>query len=288
MVVDKNLSQQVRIFSEFQGRIFRPPQDSARPIKGRVVMVHGLNLAPASMDPLAERIAAEGYVVARVALSGHRDRFIDFVRVRHEAWQDDVAAAVAAFNTMEVEVREAPLFGVGFSLGGLLLSHHARKARQTDGGAIWSALALLAPAFTPRLTVGFPLGFLPGWLPYFSFTPRRFRRWAFCPHNAYRAVGALMREHMAMVHKAGGGGGAQVLSSAPKPRVLVLVHQRDELVHADKLRNSFFGNGFDGYEVRYLRRVHRSWMVPRHLICHPEALKDDAWEALCQQILKIF
>ena len=91
-----------------------------------------------------------------------------------------------------------------------------------------------------------------------------------------------------MVHKAGGGGGAQVLSSAPKPRVLVLVHQRDELVHADKLRNSFFGNGFDGYEVRYLRRVHRSWMVPRHLICHPEALKDDAWEALCQQILKIF
>ena len=271
-------------FPEFNGRIFRPPAGAPRPIRGRVVMVHGLNLAPKTMDPLAEAIAAQGFVVARVALSGHRERFMDLVRIRQESWQNDVAAAVSALNRMEAEVREAPLSGIGFSLGGLLLSHHARKHAAQEN---WHALALLAPAFTPRLGVGLPTGILPRWLPYFSFTPRRFRRWAFCPHSAYLAIGRLMRAHTALVRKLRGHEASNASHSNGRgPKCLVLIHPRDELVHAGRLVDAEFGSGFESYEVRYMRDVHRSWTVARHLICHPSSLTDVAWSDLCSQVLQ--
>lgn len=277
-------NEEAVLFPDFNGRIFRPPPGSPRPVKGRVVLVHGLNLAAATMDPLAHWLAAQGFVVARVVLSGHRDRFMDLVRIRHEAWQHDVALAVAALNRMEVDVREAPLSGVGFSLGGLLLSHHARKHAAHES---WHGLALLAPAFIPRLATGFPVGVLPRWLPYFSFTPRRFRRWAFCPHSAYLAIGRLMRSHAHLVRKAKGPAESTVSAADLKrPKCLVLIHPRDELVHAGRLVDPEFGNGFDSYEVRYMRDVHRSWTVARHLICHPSSLTDAAWEDMCQQILR--
>ncbi len=273
------------LFPDFNGRIFRPPPGAPRPIKGRVVLVHGLNLAPATMDPLAQWIAAQGFVVARVVLSGHRDRFMDLVRIRHEAWQNDVAEAVAALNRMEADVREAPLSGVGFSLGGLLLSHHARKHAAQES---WHALALLAPAFMPRLATGLPVGILPRWLPYFSFTPRRFRRWVFCPHSAYLAIGRLMRSHSLLVRKAKGPVGSGLTDpNLKKPKCLVLIHPRDELVHAGRLVDPEFGNAFDSYEVRYMRHVHRSWTVARHLICHPSSLTDVAWGEMCHQILQV-
>ena len=79
----------------FSGRLFRPGPEAPRPVRGRVVLVHGLNLAPVTMDPLASWLAAQGFVVARVALSGHRESFRELMRIRHEAWESDVVDAVA-------------------------------------------------------------------------------------------------------------------------------------------------------------------------------------------------
>lgn len=261
----------------FSGRLFRPGPEAPRPVRGRVVLVHGLNLAPVTMDPLASWLAAQGFVVARVALSGHRESFRELMRVRHDAWESDVVDAVARLNKLEADARQAPLFGVGFSLGGLLLSHHVRTGLLRGTAGDWKGLALIAPAFLPRLGAGFPLGILPRWLPYFSFTPRRLRRWAFCPHNAYVAIAGLMRSHMTLVQSATGDAG---------PPCTVLIHPRDELVHAGRLVDPVFRNGLSSYEVQYMRDVHRRWTTPRHLICHPSALSDSGWADLCSRILR--
>lgn len=265
--------------SGFHGRLFRPGGGFSGDPRGRVVLVHGLNLAPVTMDPLAEWLAAQGFVVARVALTGHRESFRELVRVRHESWESDIAAAVAKLNRLESDARSTPLYGVGFSLGGLLLSHHVRKRAISTGssgpGEDWKALALIAPAFLPRLGAGFPLGVLPRWLPYFSFTPRRLRRWVFCPHNAYIAIAGLMRAHMSAVQSAAGNAG---------PRCTVVIHPRDELVHAGRLVDPVFGNGLASYEVQYVRDWHRRWTTPRHLICHPSALSEPGWADLCSRI----
>lgn len=229
------------------------------------------------MDPLAQWLAGQGFVVARVELSGHRESFRELMRITHHDWVSDIAGAVAALNRMDADARSAPLSGVGFSLGGLLLAHHARQTGLTD---TWSGLALLAPAFVPRLGNGFPLGVLPRWLPYLSLTPRRYRRWSFCPHNAYVALGELMRSHTARVRDI-----PPTRADAKQPRCVVLVHPRDELVHAGRLADPLYGAGFREYQVQFLRGIHRKWSVPRHLICHPDALTEQAWQNLCSQIL---
>jgi predicted alpha/beta hydrolase len=281
----------------FRGRIFRPSNVSGeralREVRGRMVMVHGLNLDPATMDPLSEWFASQGFVVARVELRGHRDSYREFIGVRHEDWQADVASAVAALNRLEPSVVSAPLFGVGFSLGGLLLAHHVRRLQVAADSARageflnerepWAGLVLLAPAFVPRLGSGFPLGILPRWLPYFSFTPGRYRRWPFCPHNAYLATGSLMRSHLAGIKNLQTN---EYASESPaRPRCLVLIHPRDELVHAGRLVNPDFGAGFGAYEVQFIQGVHRKWSIPRHLICHPDAFHAEAWGDVCQRML---
>ena len=263
----------------FQGRLFRPGPGFSGEARGRVVLVHGLNLAPVTMDPMAEWLAEQGFFVARVALTGHRESFRELIRVHHDSWEADIEAAVAKLNRLDADARSAPLFGVGFSLGGLLLSHHVRKWSKSPQSVRvskdWRALALIAPAFLPRLGAGFPLGVLPRWLPYFSFTPRRLRRWVFCPHNAYVAIAGLMRAHMSAVQSAAGNAG---------PRCTVVIHPRDELVHAGRLVDPVFGNGLASYEVQYVRDVHRRWTTPRHLICHPSALSESGWADLCSRI----
>lgn len=265
----------------FPGTLFRPAPGTGGGVRGRVVLVHGLNLAPSTMDPLARWLAGQGFVVARVELSGHRQSFRELMRVRQQDWLSDISAAVQALGRLEGEARSTPLAGVGFSLGGLLLAHHVRQAMKKDS---WSGLALLAPAFVPRLGGSFPLGILPRWLPYFSLTPRKYRRWAFCPHNAYIALGSLMRAHLTSLREISGSGHDDG-GAADQPRCVVLVHPRDELVHAGRLADPVFGIGFSRYEVRLMRGVHRKWSVPRHLICHPDALTHDAWRDLCAEVL---
>lgn len=257
-------------------RVFRPSQAAAKPLRGRVILVHGLNLAPVSMDPMARFLADNGFVVLRLALSGHRESFSELMRLGPETWLTDMERAVATFNAMELEVREVPLHGVGFSLGGVLLSHHARMHQ---GVTAWSSLSLLAPAFVPRLGAGLPLGIIPRWLPYISFAPRRFRRWGVCPHNAYRSVGELMRAHASLLRQ------RPMHDSMTGPRCLVMIHPRDELIHAQRLADSFFATGLSQYEVRYLKDIHRSWTIPRHLICHPDVLTVTAWDGICRGIM---
>lgn len=259
------------------GQVFRPLPASDVECRGRVVLVHGLNVSPKTMDPLAGFLARHGYVTLRLALSGHREKFTEFLKLRPEMWLADIEKAVASFNSMDLSVRNAPLHGVGFSLGGLLLSHHARMHQAQTA---WQSLSLLAPAFTPRFGGGLPLGILPRWLPYLSFAPRRFRRWSFCPHNGYRSVAELMRAHNLLLRQ------NFVHDPSRGPRCLVMIHLRDELIQARRLAESFYARGLSQYEVRYLTGIHQSWRVPRHLICHPDVLQPAAWQDICHAILE--
>jgi hypothetical protein len=123
-------------------------------------------------------------------------------------------------------------------------------------------------------------------LPYFSLTPRRYRRWPFCPHNAYLATGTLIKTHLAAIKNLKGNQDAVGLNGGA--RCLVLIHPQDELVHAGKLINPDLGTGFGTYEVQFLKSVHRKWTIPRHLICHPDAFQEAAWEDICQRMLGVF
>jgi alpha-beta hydrolase superfamily lysophospholipase len=101
------------------------------PVRGGVVMLHGLTDAPYSLRHLADRYTAEGFVVVLPRLPGHGTAPSG---LRHAQWTDWLA-------TVEVGAREVrrrigpdkPFHVVGYSNGGALALKYAMDRVDIDG-----------------------------------------------------------------------------------------------------------------------------------------------------------
>ncbi|MDE3083327.1 MAG: alpha/beta fold hydrolase [Acidobacteriota bacterium] len=86
-----------------------------------VLVLHGFTGSPASMRPLAERLAAEGYSVELPLLPGHGTSVED---MKATTWADWTSAALAAYD--ELAARSQSVAVVGLSMGGGLTAHVAQ------------------------------------------------------------------------------------------------------------------------------------------------------------------
>ena len=86
-----------------------------------VLVLHGFTGSPASMRPLAERLAAEGYRVELPLLPGHGTSVED---MKTTTWADWTSAALAAYD--ELAARSQRVAVVGLSMGGGLTAHVAQ------------------------------------------------------------------------------------------------------------------------------------------------------------------
>lgn len=98
------------------------PHTQGKAVQG-VVMLHGLGATPAQVRPLAEDLAAQGYMVYGPTLPGHGGKPADLTHASTHAWLAEARLAVQVLKAMgcaEVQV-------VGFSTGGLIALHLAAE-----------------------------------------------------------------------------------------------------------------------------------------------------------------
>lgn len=128
---------------------------AAEPLRGVCLVVHGLNLNPARMDPLGNALRAAGMDVLQVYLAGHDEpdaesqepsaRMEAFRTVTLARWMTGMQAAYQRAQD-RAHSEQVPLYYVGFSMGGLLgplmlVSEHSVR---------WKKMVLLAPAIRLR------------------------------------------------------------------------------------------------------------------------------------------
>lgn len=107
----------------------------ATPAKGTVVLVHGLTANPAHLRAYTDRFLREGYNVVVPILSGHGGDDEDLDGASRDFWLRDVRFAAAVATALG-----GPVYGLGHSTGGLLLSIVASEQRNS-----FRALATLDP-----------------------------------------------------------------------------------------------------------------------------------------------
>lgn len=90
-----------------------------------VLLCHGFTSGPASMMPLARRLAEAGLDVEVPCLSGHGTRWQDLVPLTAEDWLGDLQAPLEL-----LQARCAAVFVMGLSMGGTL----ALRLAQLDPG----------------------------------------------------------------------------------------------------------------------------------------------------------
>lgn len=124
---------------------WRPPG----PLRGGVLLVHGLGDSPWSFHDLGPALARQGFHVRTVLLPGHGTVPEDMLAVTLEDWQQ-VVAEQAALLAREA----APVLLGGFSTGANLALDHAHAHPGVAG------LLLFSPAFRSSV----PLGWVSPWL----------------------------------------------------------------------------------------------------------------------------
>jgi carboxylesterase len=80
-----------------------------------VLLIHGFTGSPGHMRPLGEALAAEGYTVLGVRLSGHGTRITDMDAFRWNDWLRDVRDG---FHRLAARCDE--IYAAGLSMGGVL------------------------------------------------------------------------------------------------------------------------------------------------------------------------
>lgn len=87
-----------------------------------ILICHGFTSTPASMRPLANIFAREGWNVELPRLSGHGTRWQDMKRTRYTDWEKDLDHALSALKS-----RCSQIGMIGLSMGGALTLHTAAR-----------------------------------------------------------------------------------------------------------------------------------------------------------------
>ena len=181
--------------------IWREPA-GIRTASAVALVIHGLNVNPLRMDPLAHELNSWGAATLRCTLSGHANslpageaRLASLRQVTYGLWREEAAAAyhVAA---QQAERRNVPLVLVAFSLGALIgcaAALHSANIR-------FARLVLFAPALRIRRRSRI-LELLSRWpqLVVPSLSPAAYRANPGTPIAAYNALFAAQRDFERLV-----------------------------------------------------------------------------------------
>lgn len=191
---------------------------TSRPVRGVVLVVHGLNLRPSALDPICHLLAKLGYHSYRMTLTGHNDPTSTVFD--SDVWVRDVERAYASVRS---EFPELPTYTLGYSLGGLLITHLVDSLPPHEHP---SAVVLLAPALALRTALDIPasLDLVPtvSWR-FSNLAPRAYRRYPTTPLFWYANTIAIYRKTQALKNP----DGVKLIPA------LIALNPHDELVSQD-------------------------------------------------------
>jgi esterase/lipase len=112
-----------------------------KPLKGVVLLAHGLNLKPSKMNSLALLLQTEGYDVLRISLSGHRGSTEEIKKITAQDWLKE-ASDLHAIAQKHAQDKSKPLYLVAYSLGALVYHHQMNTNKKIS----FEKQVLFAPA----------------------------------------------------------------------------------------------------------------------------------------------
>lgn len=249
---------------------------------GVALVIHGLNLRPERMSPLADVLRQWGLTVVFCSLRGHGAnyqphpdcasdgaRLATLRQVSYTGWRSEIEVAYQAAAAL-AQTADLPLFLVAFSLGGLLGCDLLATAPTVQ----FDRMVLLAPALALRT-----FGHWPGWLarwPAFtlrSFAPRAYRANPATSIAAYSALYSALRN----LHRHAG----------PRLNVptLVLMNPQDELLSLSGIRRFMQRTHLSQWRLQLVnKKPLRRELAFRHLIIDEESVGPHAWQTMLAQI----
>lgn len=245
---------------------------TARPVRGVVLVVHGLNQRPSSLEPLASEFRAMGYHSYRLTLAGHEHEGGPVFD--QSVWENQL---VRAYHSLRAQTGSLPVYLFGYSLGGLLVTQVLDSHPEIQPAGV----ILLAPALSLRLLP--QSAYLLTILPPISLSvpnvaPPLYRRFASTPLFWYRNTINLYKETRALQQSAR-------LSAIP---TLIIANPRDELVSFTGLESWLKDNQLsDHWVLEAIRPASIDPQIPGHVVIDSRSLENTEWQRLLRVIRKV-
>jgi hypothetical protein len=202
-------------------------------------------------------------------MSGHRGSLDEMKRVRAEDWRQDVDQGL---KECEKRAQGAPIYGIGFSTGALVLAD-----LQSRRGKRFERQILLAPALSlrPFTLLMKPLSSLSGRVTIPSAGPIAYRA---NPSGttlaAYKSLFAIYDE----MRKAG--------KESWNTPTLLFANPRDELIHFQGLRKLVSTHNLTNWELTEVDNRESTYRDNlHHLIIDPVVAGDELWKQMAAKML---
>jgi len=250
--------------------------------KGVALVIHGLNLRPDRMRPLADELRGMGLAVVLCSLRGHGENYTpiagrssviarldSFRQTTYAGWRAEVEAAYAATVAL-AQPTAAPLFLVAFSLGALL----GCDLLATCPTVHFDRMVLLAPALALRSYSHLP-HLLSRWptVALRSFAPRHYRNNPATPiaaYNALRTALLSLRRH------------ADTKLNVP---TLLLIDPQDELVSPPGLQRFIQRAQLFHWRLSLVKKQPtQPELAFHHLIIDAASVGPVMWQSMVTQI----
>lgn len=246
------------------------------------VLVHGLNLRPEHMLPLATALQQMQITVVMVALAGHGEnyqpragltveqaRLASYRTVTHAQWQADLRQGYAQAATLAA-AQQLPCCLVAFSLGGLL----GCELFATDPTVTFDRMVLFAPALALQPYAHLPRLFKP-WPGFLlrSLAPPGYRANPATPVAAYLALGAALANLRRNLH---------ARLNVP---TRIFIARRDALVSVKGLAHLIKQAYLTQWQLDYVHKQ-GSGIEQRyqHLIINPQSVGAHEWQRMIAQM----
>lgn len=220
----------------------------------KIVFFHGLNNNQECFTPLMDHFRAQGHETEMIILPGHGTN-------RDEA--RDIQTALSAFKESMERLKNTTYYAIAFSQGALYLQLWMEQHQEHRP----LKQVLLSPALAIRrqLIIEKALKLIPGFVLIKSLAPRRFRRYDMLTAREYNT---LLQGILAF----------QKLEKSFKIPTLLLIDPADELVHAQKLQESFI-------DVGLIKRNYLKFGPGQHhILFHPDYFKKEDWKEFTRKI----
>ena len=242
--------------------------------KAYALLIHGFNLKPSKMDEIASLLNDNQIAVLRLALTGHRGEPHEMQNISVQSYQTDFNQA---FQELKSKANRAPLYLVGYSLGGLLSVHEwAKLSLKEIRGAI-----LFAPAIITKKSSRFILK-----IPFTNLFPSLSKGgWIshrFTSRVGYETLFELQNNVQSML--------ADELKTTNKP-TLVFLKEKDEFIQFDKTNAWIKESQLTEWKVINLPRKENLNLRDSfldHLMITEETAGIDGWKIIKNEIGRFF
>lgn len=235
------------------------------PARGVVILAHGLNQRPSSLDPIAEAIRNLGYHTLQLTFKGHDKE--DTEIFLQDEWENDL---LLNYREMRARFKSLSLSITGYSLGGLITVNALDKYSELNPESV----VLIAPALSLR-----PLpqaGYLLNLFPPLSISvpnvaPPYYRRFERTPLFWYRNTFNLYTQTRALRNP----------TKLAKIDTLVIANPRDELVSFSGLRNWIKDSNLQSsWKLERTEPQAINPAIPGHVLVDQRSLGINEWTRL--------